>query len=106
MWEGKPEQQEREEQEEETALDGARQNDEDEDDRDHDSGDDFDDFAEGGGDDDFGDFDEGEEGPAMEQPGPAVFSGHSDILAALVSSLSKCYPPLTGCSQTCVHGVS
>lgn len=54
---------------------------------DDDFGDDFDDFAEGGGDDaDFGDFDEAEDAPPqLQQPATAI-SPASDILAGLVSS--------------------
>ena len=65
MWEGKP-------QPEPPQLDGTS-NDADDDDDDDGFGDDFDEFAEEGGDEDFGDFDEPTPAPPVQPPSSAPF---------------------------------
>ena len=78
MWEGKSK--------DEPPPQEESSNDADDDD---DFGDDFDEFAEGGGDDDFGDFDEATPTPAAPESEPQPTAPSISVLAGLVSSLME-----------------
>ena len=84
MWEGKLQGEQEDAQEDHSAEEDHAAEDDD-------FGDDFDEFAEGGGDDDFGDFDEAEEAAshAPEEPQPVTQPAAPDVLAGLVSSQRK-----------------
>lgn len=88
-------------QHEEEAAEAVEDADDDDDDDDDGFGDEFDEFAEGGGDDDFGDFDEAEEvmtpKPTIQSaPEPQHTTSIGSILAGLVSSISnEIHAPIT-----------